>query len=128
MTIPMIGVLDGHGADTRETDPHTSHEARDGITPEGLAESQQEVLAILRLYGPMDAAVLVEQHELRAGFGHTLWHLSDSRLRTAVKELADAGRIVCVRTVRRSTRPGGRETRHRVWAVTPTSDLTGETP
>ena len=118
MTIPMIGVLDGHGADTRETDPITSHEARDGITPEGLAESQQEVLAILHMYGPLDATRLVEQHELRAGLGHTPWHLSDSRLRTALKELAVAGQIVCTGTVRFAARPGGRLTAHRVWAVT----------
>lgn len=117
MTIPMIGVLDGHGADTRETDPITSHEARDGITPEGLAESQQEVLAILHLYGPLDAVRVVEQHEARADLGHTVWHLSDSRLRTAIKELADAGLIVCVGTVRRAARAGCRETNHRVWAV-----------
>lgn len=118
MTVPMIGVYDGYTADTRLSDPHTSHEARDGISVEALAESQQETLAILNLYGPMDAAQLVERHELRAELGHTGWRLSDSRLRTAIKELADAGRIVCVRTDRRATHPGGRMTAHRVWAVT----------
>lgn len=106
-----------HTADTRATDPITSHEARDSITVEGLAESQQEVLAILHIYAPATAAEIVEYHEIRFASEQTGWSLSDSRLRTALSELAKAGRVEEFDTVRRASRPGGRETSQRRWVV-----------
>ncbi len=117
--VPTIGVIDGHRADTRRTDPTTSHEARDNITLEALAESQAEVLAILHIYGPVTAADLVDYHELRYAMGHANGHLSDSRLRTALNELKDAGRAEVYDTVRRVSRAGGRATAQRRWVVTP---------
>ncbi len=94
MSVPSVGVLDGHRADTRATDPETSHEARDSISVEALAESQAEVLAILRIYGPQADHDILTLHELRQGLGHTAFRLSGSRLRTARAELVEVGYVV----------------------------------
>lgn len=94
---PVVGAaaaLGGHGRDTRATDPTTSHQARDSISVEALAESQQEVLAILNLYGPQADHDTLTLHELRHGLGQTAFKLSGSRLRTARKELAELGLVV----------------------------------
>ena len=115
MSAPMVYP---HSADTRATDPVTAHEARDSITEQGLAESQQEVLAILHIYAPLTAGEIVDYHELRYAMQQT-GHLSDSRLRTALSELAEAGRVEVFDTIRRASRPGGRETNQRRWVVAP---------
>lgn len=90
----MIPTVYPGSADTRRTDPVTSHEARDSISVEALAESQQEVLAILSMYGPLEDHRIHEAHEVRAELGHALFKLSGSRLRTARKELTELGRVV----------------------------------
>lgn len=116
-TVPRVGVIDGFRADTRRTDPTTSHEARDGVSEQALAESQAEVIAILHIYGPVTAAEIVELHELRFELHQASSHLSDSRLRTALHELSKIGHVRVVDTVRRASRAGGRETSQRRWAV-----------
>lgn len=104
-------------ADTRRTDPTTSHEARDGVSEQALAESQAEVIGILHIYGPVTAAEIVDWHEYRFETHTASSHLSDSRLRTALHELAEIGHVRVVDTVRRASRAGGRETSQRRWAV-----------
>jgi hypothetical protein len=111
--IPAIGVLDGHRADTRTNDPETSHEARDSISEEALAESQAEVLAILHLYGPQADHDILTIHELRHGLGHARFLLSGPRLRTARNELVDYGRVV--QTEGEALTPSGR--RAKVWGI-----------
>jgi hypothetical protein len=111
--IPAIGVLDGHRADTRAGDPHTSHEARDSISVEALAESQAEVLAILHIYGPQADHDILTLHELRHGLGHARFLLSGPRLRTARNELVEYGRVV--QTDGEAVTPSGR--RAKVWEI-----------
>lgn len=74
----------------RRDDPTTSHAAADSITPEGREASEIEVLAILaEARSPLTAAQIVRMHDTR------VWQLagaraySDSRLRTALKQLVD---------------------------------------
>lgn len=114
MTVPMVGVLDGHRADTRTNDPETSHAARDSISNEALAESQAEVLAILRIYGPQANHDIETLHEGRYAAGQTSINLSGSRLRTARAELEKDGRLVLV-TAKGAITPSGR--RADVWGV-----------
>lgn len=92
--LPTIGVVDGHAADTRRTDPLTSHEARDSISVEALADSQQEVLAILNVYGPQADHDILTLHESRHYVGAIPFKLSGQRLRTARHELVELGLVV----------------------------------
>lgn len=110
----MVGVLDGHRADTRTNDPETSHAARDSISDEALAESQAEVLAILHLYGPQADHDILTIHELRHGFGATDHLLTGQRLRTARKELVVVHGLV-VQTEGEALTPSGR--RAKVWGI-----------
>lgn len=82
------------GADARVTDPVTSHEARDSISVDALAESQAEVLAILHMHGPQADHDLLTLHELRHGRGLARFLFSGSRLRTARAELVKFGNVV----------------------------------
>jgi len=111
VTVPAIGVLDGHRADTRATDPETSHAARDSLSEEALAESQAEVLAILRIYGPQADHDILTIHELRHGLGHARFLLSGPRLRTARHELVELGYVVA--TPGEARTPSGRKAQ--VW-------------
>jgi hypothetical protein len=111
--VPAVGVLDGRHADTRRADPETSHEARDSISEEALAESQAEVLAILHLYGPQADHDTLTIHELRHGVGATQILLSGQRLRTARNELVELGLVV--QTKGEALTPSGR--RAKVWGV-----------
>lgn len=113
-TRPPVGVVDGHTADTRRTDPETSHAARDSISVEALAESQAEVLAILRIYGPQADHDILTLHELRAGQGHTTYTLSGPRLRTARHELVELGLVQ--QSEGKALTSSGR--RANIWAVT----------
>jgi hypothetical protein len=110
MTLPTVFP---HSADARQSDPIESHEARDSISNEMLAESQAEVLAILCLYGPQPDHDIQTIHELRQGFGATEVLLSGQRLRTARHELVELG------MVRKSDIPGVTPSGRRasVWAV-----------
>lgn len=94
MTIPMIGVLEGRHADVRATDPVTSHQARDTITAAGLAESQAEVIAILRINGPLPDHDIAAMHDFRAARGVATHRFTPQRLRTARHELTELGFIV----------------------------------
>lgn len=95
----------------RRTDPETSHEAAGTVD---VMRSQMAVLTFLRnrLNRPFTYKGLVSayQHECQdAGYP---W-FADSRIRSACKELRDAGLI---RHVGFTTPPSGR--RERVWEVT----------
>lgn len=72
----------------RRSDPIESHQAADSISKTGRLDSQAHVLFDLRLYG-RSAAWQIEE---RAWLTARRW--SPSRLRTALKELVEAGRVV----------------------------------
>jgi hypothetical protein len=72
----------------RRSDPVTSHQAADSISMTGRLDSQAHVLFDLRLYGRSAAWQIEERAELTA----RQW--SPSRLRTALKELVESGRVV----------------------------------
>jgi len=85
----------GDTARARKTDPVTSHAAADSITPEGREASEHEVLAILAdADTPITAEAIASRHLNRAGWGETPHHYTDSRLRTALKQLADDGLVI----------------------------------
>lgn len=89
MSAPSI-VTEGDTARARKTDPVTSHEAADSITLEGREASELEVLTILRAAtSPITAEQIESRHTSRAGWGETSHHYTASRLRTALKQLAD---------------------------------------
>lgn len=73
----------------RNTDPETSHEAAASIPEDVQRASQQEVLSLLRRYGSMTDKHILEAHTM---YGSNQY--SDSRLRTARKELVDMGYVV----------------------------------
>lgn len=72
----------------RESHPIESHQAADSITVEGKEASQAYILGDLRKHG-RSAAWEIEKRaeELSRSF-------SPSRLRTALKELEEAGRVI----------------------------------
>jgi hypothetical protein len=90
-----------------------SHRARDSISVEALAESQQEVLAILRINGPHADHDIVEIHDARHLTGMTRYHLSGQRLRTARAELVELGMVVQTPGV--ALTPSGRKAA--VWGI-----------
>ena len=75
-------------ARVRKADPLTSHLAADSISKTGQLDSQAHVLLDLRLYGSSAAWQIEERSELRSN------RFSPSRLRTALKELVESGRVV----------------------------------
>lgn len=83
----------------RKADPITSHLAADSISKDGRRDSQQHVLLDLKLYGRSAAW----QIALRAELTGKRW--SESRLRTALKELEGQGRVV--RFSKSGVNPGG---------------------
>ena len=72
----------------RESDPVESHLAADSISKTGRLDSQAHVLLDLRLYGRSSAWQIELRSELRSA------RFSPSRIRTALKELEEAGLIV----------------------------------
>ncbi|MBO3663703.1 hypothetical protein [Microbacterium stercoris] len=96
MTGPAIlSQITGDSARARVTDPETSHAAADSITTEGREASELEVIAILRdASGPLSSEQIETRHLNRAwqGTAPTTW--AGSRLRTALKQLADDGHVV----------------------------------
>lgn len=83
----------------RRADPITSHLAADSISKSGRRDSQQHVILDLTLYGRSAAWQISERAELR----NQRW--SPSRLRTALKELEELGRVV--RFSKSGVNPGG---------------------
>ena len=71
-------------ARARSSDPSTSHEAAASVS---VKPSQRDVLAALNTIGPATQKDLENYHPLSALY-------SPSRIRTAVRELADAGRVI----------------------------------
>lgn len=107
MSAPAI-VTEGDSARARKTDPETSHAAADSITPEGREASELEVLTILRAAtSPITAEQIESRHTSRAGWGETPHHYTASRLRTALKQLADDN-LVERTTVEGRTKSGRR--------------------
>jgi hypothetical protein len=72
-------------ARARATDPGTSHEAADHVSRTTMKPSQIDVLKAIRKIGPCTQKDLETCH-LRVLY-------SPSRIRTAVRELADAGKV-----------------------------------
>lgn len=72
----------------RQSDPVESHLAADSITRSGRQDSQAHVLNDLRSYGRSAAWQIEERAELLSA------RFSPSRLRTAISELVEAGRVV----------------------------------
>ena len=95
-------------AHARITDPVTSWEAAESIDETKIAASQTAVLLTLRVYGPSTDRRLV-----RMSFQWGIF--SESRIRTARKELVDMG---LVRQAGFHTPPNGR--RQAIWEATPT--------
>lgn len=95
MSAPTIlSPVTGDSARARKTDPETSHAAADSITPEGREASELEVLAILAdASTPITAEQLESRHVQRAWQGQTGHAYTASRLRTALKQLADDGHV-----------------------------------
>lgn len=75
-------------ARVREDHPVESHMAADSITVSGLRASQAHVLNDLTLYGRSAAWQIEERAELLSA------RFSPSRLRTAISELVEDGRVV----------------------------------
>jgi hypothetical protein len=93
----------------RLSDPETSHEAADGNDVHG---ARHAVLAVLRGAGPF-ADFELERYYAHVTKGTTLPQYTPQRLRTARKELVDAGAVVFSGSFRQ-TPTGGKS---RVWAV-----------
>jgi hypothetical protein len=93
VSVPQI-VMEGDTARVRPGDSLSSHLAADSITPEGLRFSQQHVLLDVQKHGRAAAWQIQE----RAG----KW--SDSRLRTALKELEELGQVVRFKQTGRTPR------------------------
>lgn len=95
-------------ARARTTDPDTSHAAALSLSSHAIRDTQQEVLDVLREYGPLtDRSILA-----------ILWNTkgktqSPSGLRTRRSELVDLGLVVD--TGRRNTAPSRRQ--EIVWAA-----------
>ena len=79
----------GMRAHARSTDPATSHEAAASVGEGKMYASQQAVLSALRVRGPMTDPEIARQITIH-GDGQV--H-SESRLRTARKELVDKGMV-----------------------------------
>jgi hypothetical protein len=94
----------------RNTDPETSHEATVGVDP---IRSQYLVLTFIRTRMPEEwtGKYLVDRYEVAHELGHVPY-LSESRIRTARKELERAGLVEHVGFTQ------GRARRERLWAVT----------
>lgn len=93
MTVPAIVPDDTSRA--RRADPVTSHAAADSITADDREASEREVLEILAdAGGPITADAVEQVHEVRTWQGKTPRRWAGSRLRTAIKQLADDGRVV----------------------------------
>ena len=97
-------------AHARVTDPVTSWEAAESVDETKIAASQQAVLTALRKHGPSTDRNLVQITFQQRRF-------SESRIRTARKELVDMG---LVRQAGFHTPSNGR--RQTVWEATPTQE------
>lgn len=96
-------------AHARRGDPATSRDAAASLSADRLRASQQEVLAILREYGPLtDTGIAVAAHAERVA-------QSPSGLRTRRAELVALGKVAD--SGRREQLPTGRNSI--VWTVTP---------
>jgi hypothetical protein len=71
-------------ARARSSDPQTSHDAAASIVTK---PSQRDVIATLKAIGPSTQKDLEEHPQLKEDY-------SPSRIRTAVRELADSGLVV----------------------------------
>lgn len=115
-TPTILSQVTGDAARARKSDPETSHAAADSITAEGREASEYEVLAILQAATtPITAEQIEARHLNRAGWGETPHHYTASRLRTALKQLADDG-LVYRTGVEGRTKSGRRAA---TWQVTP---------
>lgn len=98
MSTPMIlSQVSGDSARARLTDPTTSHQAADSISTEALEASEIEVLEVLAASRtPLSGEQIEAKHLERARliFDGPDRLYSGSRLRTALKQLAKAGRVV----------------------------------
>lgn len=96
MTGPAIlSQVTGDSPRARRGDPETSHAAADSISPEALEASEVEVLAILaEAEWPLISDAIAQVNVRRAWQGQAERAWSASRIRTAIKQLAEAGRIV----------------------------------
>lgn len=104
---------DFHGAHARPTDPITSHEAAESLTPEQIRRSEEAVYRVLREYGPCDDKDLIKAYyrAVAAGFEH---FQEESGIRTRRSDLAKKHGLV-VDTGERIVRGRGR--RAIIWAV-----------
>ena len=76
----------------RRTDPKQSHDAADSIDAETVFDSHDEVLFLLSM-APAADHELVARHEEQVRLLSYPRRFSPSRLRTARKELATAGKV-----------------------------------
>lgn len=102
---PLSAMLEAHA---RDTDPDTSHEAAESISPR-LRQLQQAVLAFADAQGS-------------DGFTHidlnNHFHTTSSTYRTRCSELVEKGYIEDSRE-RRAYGPDGKGRRHVIWMITP---------
>ncbi|QUW18861.1 hypothetical protein [Agrococcus sp. Marseille-Q4369] len=95
MSAPAIlSQLTGDSARARIDDPETSHEAADSISRKAREASAREVLTILAECAvPPTAEEIQEHHEARAFMAFCEHTYSASRIRTALKQLADDAQV-----------------------------------
>jgi hypothetical protein len=94
-TPTILAPITGDSARARTTDPATSHEAADSISAVALEDSEREVLAIVRTATrPLCAQEIEKAHDVRFWHHETPTLFAMSRIRTAFKQLRDAGVIV----------------------------------
>ncbi len=101
-----VGVLDGVTPRSRSTDPTTSVDAGRAVS---LTDSQQDVLVVFEL----EQRPLAD-HELVAEAARLGSPYSDSRVRSARAELAEAGLLELVEGETRTTKRGKSA---RVWRL-----------
>jgi hypothetical protein len=89
-------------AHARRSDPHTSHDAADSV--EHIRRSQQDVLMVLRRFGPMHDDKL--WRVITSLFGKGVLPMSESGCRTRRSELVAKGLVED--TGRRTILPSGR--------------------
>jgi predicted ArsR family transcriptional regulator len=112
----ILSQITGDSPRVRLTDPATSHEAADSISRKAREASAREVLTIIAASAlPMTAEAIHEYHEASAFMGLSEHTYSPSRIRTALKQLVDAGQVVA--TDRREKTKTGRSAQ--TWALTP---------
>jgi hypothetical protein len=107
----VTAIWPGDSPRARTTDRLTSHEAADATAPH-IAASQAAVRHVLSS-APLAGAIPLTDVEIARYAAELGYRFSDSRLRTARRELEDMGIVESAGTVK----PSGSRTRFTVWKL-----------